>query len=63
MANTTVRFGASPIDSSSQRASYVVALVYVAGARNEAKGPAPGALGLEWRLVALLNGRAQADTA
>jgi hypothetical protein len=42
---------------------YVVALVYIAGARNEAKGPAPVALPLERRLIALLNGRAQAGTA
>ena len=39
---------------------YVVALVYIAGARNEAKGPAPVALPLERRLIALLNNRAQA---
>lgn len=41
---------------------YVVALVYIAGARNEAKGPSPVALPLERRLIALLHSRAQAGT-
>jgi hypothetical protein len=39
---------------------YVVALVYIAGPRNEAKGPQPLALPLERRLIALLYSRAQA---
>lgn len=39
---------------------YVVALVYIAGPRNEAKGPEPLALPLERRLIALLYSRAQA---
>lgn len=39
---------------------YVVMLVYIAGPRNEAKGPQPLALPLERRLVALLYSRAQA---
>jgi hypothetical protein len=39
---------------------YVVALVYIAGSYNEAKGPAPQALPLERRLIALLYSRAQA---
>ncbi len=38
---------------------YVVALFYIAGARNEAKGPLPLALPLERRLIALLHTRAQ----
>ena len=42
---------------------YVVALVYIACARNEAMGPAPVALPLERRLIALLNNRAQAGKA
>jgi hypothetical protein len=39
---------------------YVVMLVYIAGPRNEAKGPGPLALPLERRLAALLYSRAQA---
>lgn len=39
---------------------YVVALFYIAGARNEAKGSEPLALPLERRLIALLHSRAQA---
>jgi len=39
---------------------YVVALFYIAGPRNEAKGPEPLALPIERRIVALLHGRAQA---
>jgi hypothetical protein len=39
---------------------YVVTLAYIAGARNEAKGPEPVALPLERRLIALLYSRAQA---
>jgi hypothetical protein len=38
---------------------YVVTLVYIAGPRNEAKGPKPLALPLERRLSALLYSRAQ----
>jgi hypothetical protein len=38
---------------------YVMALFYIAGARNEAKGPQPLALPLEQRLIALLHARAQ----
>jgi hypothetical protein len=41
---------------------YVVALFYIAGARNEAKGSAPVALPLERRLIALLHDRARART-
>jgi hypothetical protein len=39
---------------------YVVELAYIAGARNEAKGPAAVALPVERRLVALLSRRALA---
>lgn len=39
---------------------YVVALFYIAGARNEAKGSEPVALPLERRLIALLHSRAEA---
>jgi hypothetical protein len=39
---------------------YVVALVYIAGPRNEARGPKPLALPLERRLIALLHRRARA---
>jgi hypothetical protein len=38
---------------------YVVALVYIAGPRNEAKGPKPLALPLERQLIGLLYSRAQ----
>ena len=41
---------------------YVVALFYIAGAQNEARGHEPAALPLERRLVALLHSRAQART-
>ena len=40
---------------------YVVALVYIAGARNEAKNGAPIALPVERRIIALQYGRAQAQ--
>jgi hypothetical protein len=39
---------------------YVVTLFYIAGPRNEAKGPEPIALPLERRLISLLYARAQA---
>ena len=42
---------------------YVVTLVYIAGARNEAKGPEPLALPLERHLIALLYSRARAHKA
>lgn len=42
---------------------YVVTLFYIAGARNEAKGPEPLALPLERHLIALLYSRAQAHKA
>jgi hypothetical protein len=41
---------------------YVVALFYIAGAQNEARGHEPVALLLERRLIALLYSRAQART-
>jgi hypothetical protein len=41
---------------------YVVALFYIAGAQNEAKGHEPVALPLERSLIALLNSRAQVRT-
>jgi hypothetical protein len=40
---------------------YVVMLVYIAGARNNPKGPQPLALPLERQLIALLYSRAQAN--